>query len=64
MNVILWFLWRRWKFTGYILALTRHGYQPGRETVVLLACHNTNLYGCRKHPVIYNDMCRIVRGVK
>lgn len=33
-------------------------------STLLLAKHNLNTYGCRKHPVIYNDMCRIVRGVK
>lgn len=53
MNVILWFLIRRWQFKRY-----------SGKNISLLACHNNNLYGCRKHPVIYNDMCRIVRGVK
>lgn len=53
MNVILWFLIGRWQFKRY----------SGKD-INLLACHNNNLYGCRKHPVIYNDMCRIVRGVK
>lgn len=53
MNIILWFVWRRWMFKRY----------AGKD-ISLLACHNNNLYGCRKHPVIYNDMCRIVRGVK
>lgn len=51
--VIKWFLWRRWQFKRWI-----------NKDVSLLACHNNNLAGCRKHPVIYNDMCRIVRGVK
>lgn len=48
LTVFSWFLIWRWQFKR-------------RD---LLACHNNNLYGCRKHPVIYNDMCRIVRGVK
>lgn len=47
-KVISWFLIGRWQFKR-------------RD---LITCHNNNLYGCRKHPVIYNDMCRIVRGVK
>lgn len=47
-TIIVWFVWRRWQFKR-------------RD---LLVCHNNNLYGCRKHPVIYNDMCRIIRGVK
>ena len=51
--LIYWFLWGRWVFKKY----------AGKD-ISLLACHNNNLYGCRKHPVIYNDMCRIVRGVK
>lgn len=51
--LIYWFLWERWFFKKY----------TGKD-ISLLACHNNNLYGCRKHPVIYNDMCRIVRGVK
>lgn len=51
--LIYWFLWERWFFKKY----------AGKD-ISLSACHNNNLYGCRKHPVIYNDMCRIVRGVK
>lgn len=51
--LISWFLIGRWQFKRY-----------GGKDISLLACHNNNLYGCRKHPVIYNDMCRIVRGVK
>lgn len=53
MTVLVWFLWRRWQFKKYC----------GKD-ISLLACHNNNLAGCRKHPVIYNDMCRIVRGMK
>lgn len=64
MTVLAWFLWRRWQFISYTTALFSQGHQPGRETHILLALHNTNLAGCRKHPVIYNDMCRIVRGMK
>lgn len=52
MTVLAWFLWRRWQF--------KKKYWP----TYLLAYHNLNLHGCRKHPVIYNDMCRIVRGMK
>lgn len=62
MNVILWFLIGRWLFIDYTKDVK--GYSPGRKTLMLSACHNNNLFGCRKHPVIYNDMCRIVRGVK
>lgn len=64
MTVLTWFLWRRWFFIVYIEELLSQGYQPGRELNVLTALHNNNLAGCRKHPVIYNDMCRIVRGGK
>lgn len=53
MTVLSWFLWRRWQFKRY----------AGKD-ISLTACHNNNLCGCRKHPVIYNDMCRIVRGGK
>lgn len=62
MNVILWFIWRRWMFKRFIeksLCFDRQTF-----STLLLAKHNLNTYGCRKHPVIYNDMCRIVRGVK
>lgn len=53
MTVLAWFLWRRWWFKKYACAY-----------ISLQACHNLNVHGCRKHPVIYNDMCRIVRGMK
>jgi len=64
MTVLAWFLWRRWQFMIYMNELLSRGYQPGREINTLHAMHNNNLAGCRKHPVIYNDMCRIVRGMK
>ncbi len=64
MTVLAGFLWRRWQFILYIRDLLSQGYQPGRETNLLSSMHNTNLAGCRKHPVIYNDMFRIVRGMK
>lgn len=58
MNVILWFLIGRWQFKKVVY--------DSRCVLggLLRSCHNNNLYGCRKHQVIYNDMCRIVRGVK
>ena len=62
MNVIMWFLIGRWMFKSWNNELKTS--RPGRDLHFLSACHNNNLYGCRKHPVIYNDMCRIVRGVK
>lgn len=61
MNVIMWFLIGRWLFINYFN--TVKGYSPSYG-LFLQACHNNNLYGCRKHHVIYNDMCRIVRGAK
>ena len=64
MTVLMWFMWRRWWFIGCMNDLLSRGYQPGRELNTLTALHNNNLCGCRKHPVIYNDMCRIVRGGK
>ena len=62
MSVLAWFLWRRWQFKSYIQQLRAKGRNPAGETSN--AFHNTNLAGCRKHPVIYNDMYRIVRGGK
>lgn len=64
MTMLLWFLWRRWQFISYTSDYLSSGYQPGREIKTLSALHNNNIAGCRKHPVIYNDMCRIVRGGK
>lgn len=61
MSVLAWFLRRRNYF--YTIACT-FKYQPDNSPTFLTKCHNMNLYGCRKHLVIYNDMCRIVRGVK
>lgn len=55
IHILKWFLWRRWK-------LKRWCKEVGFDDVFLSNCHNCNLAGCRKHPVIYNDMCRIMRG--
>lgn len=52
MTVLAWFMWRRWWFKNWCF--------PARMSMY----HNLNVHGCRKHPVIYNDMCRIVRGMK
>ncbi|QGZ13429.1 hypothetical protein KLPPOU148_040 [Klebsiella phage vB_KpnM_15-38_KLPPOU148] len=57
IQILKWFLWRRWK-------LKHWRKEGGFNDVFLRNCHNCNLAGCRKHPVIYNDMCRIVRGGK
>lgn len=58
MTVLTWFLWRRWLFK--VIAMS-----AGKPSNNLLnTWHNLNIDGCRKHPVIYNDMCRIVRGMK
>lgn len=54
--LVKWFLWRRWFFASWI--------KGGVHQNFLSNCHNCNIAGCRKHPVIYNDMCRIVRGMK
>lgn len=59
MTVLGWFLWRRWQYRMWV----KEAVMVGGGTI-LSSCHNTNLAGCRKHPVIYNDMCRIVRGMK
>lgn len=61
MTVIAWFLWRRMYF---ITIAETFKHQPEGMPTFLTKCHNRNLAGCRKHPVIYNDMCRIVRGGK
>lgn len=61
MTVLAWFLWRR----SYFNMLSKQfRQQPNGMPTFLTKCRNMNLYGCRKHPVIYNDMCRIVRGMK
>ncbi len=62
MNVILWFLIGRWQFKRFVEKSLCFDHQT--FSTLLLAKHNLNTYGCRKHPVIYNDMFRIVRGVK
>lgn len=58
MTVLAWFLWRRWLFKAIVKSVGR----PSDN--LLTGFHNLNVDGCRKHPVIYNDMCRIVRGGK
>lgn len=74
MNVILWFIWRRRQFKKWIIRgegrflwVDLRGFRQNNTQVEireLMFFHNIDLAGCRKHPVIYNDMCRIVRGVK
>lgn len=61
MTVLAWFLWRRMYFFTIARTFIK---QPDDSPTFLTKCHNNDLYGCRKHPVIYNDMCRIVRGGK
>lgn len=56
IQIIKWFIWRRWVLKNWV--------KSGVNNNFLSNCHNCNIAGCRKHPVIYNDMCRIVRGVK
>ena len=56
IQIIKWFICRRWVFKRFV--------KSGVNSNFLSNCHNCNIAGCRKHPVIYNDMCRIVRGVK
>ena len=51
-----WFVWRRWMMKRWV--------KKGVNDSFLHSCHNCNIAGCRKHPVIYNDMCRIVRCKK
>jgi len=55
MSIFLWLIWRRWVFAKWT-----KGADP---SVVLRSCHNHNLAGCRTHPFIYNDMCRILGRV-
>ena len=57
IQILKWFMWRRWK-------LKQWRKEEGFDDVFLRNCHNCNIASCRKHPVIYNDMCRIVRGGK
>jgi predicted nucleic acid binding AN1-type Zn finger protein len=59
MAVLAWFMWRRWQYRMWV----KDAVMVGGSTI-LTSCHNNNFAGCRKHPVIYNDMCRIVRGMK
>lgn len=56
IQIIKWFIWRRWVLKNWA--------KSGVNNNFLSNCHNCNIAGCRKHQVIYNDMCRIVRGVK
>lgn len=51
-----WFIWRRWVLKRWVNESVNESF--------LRNCHNCNIAGCRKHPIIYNDMCRIVRGSK
>lgn len=51
-----WFVWRRWMLKRWV--------KKGVNDSFLHSCHSCNIAGCRKYPVIYNDMCRIVRGGK
>lgn len=62
MTVLAWFLFHRWAVFLHINDGTF--YSKNLRSRMLLAFHDDNAYGCRKHPVIYNDMCRIVRGGK
>lgn len=57
MTVLAWFLWRRWQFA-------RQAREWVNPSGMLFFCHNSDWYGCRKHPVIYDDMCCIVWGMK
>lgn len=59
MTVLAWFLWRRWLYIKWVKGVFMFS-----GSMILTSCHNCNIAGCRKHPVIYNDMCRIVRGMK
>jgi hypothetical protein len=61
MTVLAWFLWRRNTFERRVYA---RWVMMLDLTDFLSESHNVNLYDCRKYPVIYNDMCRIVRGMK
>jgi hypothetical protein len=61
IQILEWFLWRRNRFEHRVYA--RYCMMLDLNKF-LSECYNNNLYGCRKHPVIYNDMCRIVRGGK
>lgn len=61
MTVLAWFLWRRNRFANRVYA---RWVMMLDLTAFLSECHNLNVDGCRKHPVIYNDMCRIVREMK
>lgn len=55
MNVIKWFLWRRW----LLIRNTRN--IKMRVEVFLTNCWKINLGWCRDHPVIWNDMQKIIR---
>lgn len=62
IDVLMWFLVWRWVVILHMMDGTF--YSNNLRHRILMALHNDNAYGCRKHPVIYKDMCRIVRGGK
>lgn len=59
-NILCWFLWRRWFFLSWMIEYNSKGYTPkDRFKTLLPSLHNNNVAGCRNHPCIYRDMCRI-----
>ncbi|CDG95848.1 hypothetical protein XBP1_1630001 [Xenorhabdus bovienii str. puntauvense] len=59
MKLIRWFLSDRWTFKKSMKQL-----DPNLDRIdeVMQAAIRNNVCGCRNHPVIYNDMRRILRG--
>ena len=53
MAIIKWFLWRRW--------LTKRWLKNGAGNFLSNAW-KCNAAGCKRHPIIYRDMVRIVKS--
>lgn len=54
MNIIKWFLWRRWEFKIWI--------KGSKAEPLSSNIYKTNFGGCRKHPVIHRDMLRLLQS--
>lgn len=56
MNIIKWFLWRRWKLIKFISGMTKD-----QKSKLMLNLAATNMGGCIESSIIYSDFKRIFR---